>query len=158
MHTHSVSVNGPAAASIIAYAVCVIHRGRKQMFSQPVFGSPTRRSPYNAALFILYIIWAAAAPALHFCDKSRSVAGGYIIKIGTRPIVRIYLHIPRLWYNTLCTSYNNIIRTHTLSSFYNAALDRNILISYIYYYAYNIYIHCVSVYAVTDVPDQRRRV
>jgi len=97
------------------------------------------RKSHTPLAVLLCIIWAAAAPALHFCDKSRSVAGGDIIKIDTRPI--LYLHIPRLWYNTLCTSYNNIIRTHILSSFYNAALDRNILISYIYYYAYNIYIY-----------------
>jgi len=43
-------------AYINAYAVCVIHRGRKQMFSQPVFGSPTRRLLRHCTAAIIYYV------------------------------------------------------------------------------------------------------
>jgi hypothetical protein len=140
-HTQCFCKRSGGGEYINAYAVCVIHRGRKQMFSQPVFGSPTRRLLRYCTTIVHYMgcccrrgctVAGTAFLRLKSDDRARRLhknryASAYIV-------YRLYLRTPRLWYNTLCTSYNNIIRvySHTLSS-YNAALGRNILISYIYY-------------------------
>lgn len=82
-------------AYINAYAVCVIHRGRKQMFSQPVFGSPTRRLLWHCTAAIIYLYMQA----LHFCDKSRTAEWQLYEN-------RYYIgtwYVPHLRYNTLFT-------------------------------------------------------
>lgn len=109
-HTRSVSVNSPAAR-ITAYAVCVIHRGRKQMFSQPVFGSPTRRLLYANA--IAYIIILCRLP-LRSPSLPLACIAFLAIKVGRQLYENRYASAAGTYHTcgittTLCPSCNNIL-------------------------------------------------